>query len=520
MAEYVLERCHEVLLWILSYVVHSEGCSYNDVNLKYPEASVRPVKNWTTPTQVILTYSLITIDRLDMSLQTITLIGNLLMQWPNEFISWNPDLYCGIEELYISRNKLWQPDLYIYELIENDDKSQKYTHLVVSYMGMITDVRSIRTVASCKLNMYKFPFDTQVCTLTFSSYIYTATFGDPKKRDGSSEKSMLGNLGMGQRDIGPGDMAGPGISLILGSIFSVREELLGPTTRKTLPQSHRVADIEMTHGTYTEVIENTFLAKGDWIVLEVTVLNSKLSAGGNYSRVIYSFTIKRVSEIYVLTFIMPVYFMIILDMISMFIQMDKADRLGFKITLVLGFSMLLLILNDILPLSENPPLLGIFCCVCMATMLCSIVGSIGTAYILNLYKTQENVPRWVKTILRNRLSYLLCFKRTLVLEMKSVEAQDNSACCKKGKINFELAERNEDNVGQLDIPTEVKLLKRLLLAILKIHKSLIDSKKKNVAKLQCSMAANMVDRIILIVYSLIILVLSIYVIVVWTSEAV
>lgn len=75
------------------------------------------------------------------------------------------------------------------------------------------------------------------------------------------------------------------------------------------------------------------------------------------------------------------------------------------------------------------------------------------------------------------------------------------------------------NMGrQLNISTEVKLLKRLLLAILKIHKSLIDTKMENIAKLQCTVAANLVDRLILIVYTLIITVLTIYVTVVWSQK--
>lgn len=37
-------------------------------------------------------------------------------QWKNEFISWNPDSYCGIKEMYIKRDNFWQPDLYIYEM--------------------------------------------------------------------------------------------------------------------------------------------------------------------------------------------------------------------------------------------------------------------------------------------------------------------------------------------------------------------------------------------------------------------
>lgn len=359
--------------------------------------------------------------------------------------------------MYIKRDTLWQPDLYIYEMIDYDDKSQKNPYYIVYHNGNITDFRSLLTVAACKLDIFNFPFDTQVCKISFGSYIYNASKIQMMPLHKSTE------------------------------VFNHTKEL--------------------------------FMAKGDWILTDISVNQEIYDFNGdNYSKVFYKFTIERVSAVYVLTFIMPVYFMVALDMVSMFIQMDKADRLGFKMSLVLGFSMLLLILNNILPLSETPPLLGIFCCVCMATMLGSIVGSIGTSYILNLYEAQGNVPHWVKSIILNRFSYLLCFKRTLQINLASIEPQENSDRQKKGKICLELVEKKANTGRQLNISTEVKLLKRLLLAILKIHKSLIDTKMENIAKLQCTLAANLVDRLILIVYTLIITVLTIYVTVVWSKK--
>ncbi|XP_077311702.1 5-hydroxytryptamine receptor 3A-like isoform X2 [Lithobates pipiens] len=436
-------------------VLHCENCSYNDIKLNYTNKNVRPVKNWTVPTIVTVDFTLVSVVSLDMSMQTITTVGLFSMKWKNEFISWDPYLNCGIKEMYIKCD-LWQPDLYIYEMIDYDDKSQKNPFYIITHDGNITDSRSLLTVAACKLDIFNFPFDTQVCKISFGSYIYN-----------------VDNIQM-----------------------------------KPLRDSREV----FTH------TKDFFMAKGDWILTDINVTQQIYDfSGAKYSKVFYTFTIERVSAVYVLTFIMPVYFMVALDMVSMFIQMDKADRLGFKISLVLGFSMLLLILNNILPLSETPPLLGIFCCVCMATMLVSIAGSIGTSYILNMYEAQGNVPHWVKSIILNRFSYLLCFKRTPHRNVASIEPHENSDYQKKGKICLELVEKKANM--ELNISTEVKLLKRLLLAILKIHKSLIDTKMENIAKLQCTLAANLVDRLILIVYMLIITVLTIYVTVVWSQKS-
>lgn len=37
-------------------------------------------------------------------------------EWKNEFLSWNPNDYCGIEDVLIPNNNFWLPDLYIYEM--------------------------------------------------------------------------------------------------------------------------------------------------------------------------------------------------------------------------------------------------------------------------------------------------------------------------------------------------------------------------------------------------------------------
>lgn len=68
--------------------------------------------------------------------------------------------------------------------------------------------------------------------------------------------------------------------------------------------------------------------------------------------------------LYVINLIVPAGFLVLVDVASMFIPMEGGERLGFKITVVLGFSVLLLILNDLLPNSEVTPILGESCTVC------------------------------------------------------------------------------------------------------------------------------------------------------------
>jgi len=55
----------------------------------------------------------------------------------------------------------------------------------------------------------------------------------------------------------------------------------------------------------------------------------------------------------------PVFFFLVLDVISNFIDISGADKVSFKLTLLLSISVMLLILYNTLPsTAENIPLIG------------------------------------------------------------------------------------------------------------------------------------------------------------------
>ncbi|XP_073437625.1 5-hydroxytryptamine receptor 3A-like [Dendrobates tinctorius] len=314
-----------------------QDCSYKSVtNITFPSSAFRPVKMWTDATSVWV----------DISLYDI-----INVFWQNEFISWDPNLFCGIWYLYLRKEKFWRPDIYIYEMTDTEDKSQPPIYTELYWYGGMVDFKMQRVVTSCDLNIYKFPFDKQTCNISLGSYVYPA-----------SEIRFI---------------------------------------------SDSEAPYNRTKESYRE--------KGAWKLVNTTVLEDNYIAGGEiYSRIILMIIIQRIPQDYIVSFILPICFMVLLDIASMFIEMPKNDRLGFKISNVLGFSMLLLILNDIMPLSHTPPLLGIFCSLMMAAMVISIIESVFTAYILMLTDTQTNVPHWIEIVFVKYLSRILCFNRVKV----------------------------------------------------------------------------------------------------------
>lgn len=54
------------------------------------------------------------------------------------------------------------------------DTSPRIPYVHLDSSGYVTDNRPVRSVSSCNLDIYTFPFDTQNCSLTFNSYIHTS----------------------------------------------------------------------------------------------------------------------------------------------------------------------------------------------------------------------------------------------------------------------------------------------------------------------------------------------------------
>lgn len=427
-------------------------CSFynleRSLNLSSLQPDERPVSNWKNVCVVQLDLLLYTVVELNMNQQTIITYLWFTMSWRNELISWDSDDFCGITNIFLpSSSFFWKPDLYVYEMTESDKNTAVISYLNLDNNGTISSSFPLRVISTCNMDLYKFPFDTQTCTLTFRSYLYSV-----------NELIML-----------------------------------------ALSDSYNV----LRHS------QEVFASKGDWNLLNITVQNGTYGFLNNkYTVVIYKVTIKRTPVIYIINLIIPACFLVILDICSMFIQRYE-ERLVFKINVILGFSVLLLILNNMLPASGSQPMLGIFCCVCMAMMVLSIIGTIFSSYVLDHSVNPQHVPPWLKTLVLKYMARVLCFRK----------APSQKKMTRNGTLTKEPKTKATGDVQRMkDLQEkdnlEVKLLKKLLLEILKIHKRL-NLSKTEVAKLEWFQVAQVIDRLVLILYLLTVTAVFIVLIYAW-----
>ncbi|XP_041939084.1 5-hydroxytryptamine receptor 3C [Alosa sapidissima] len=199
-------------------------------------------------------------------------------------------------------------------------KESPYAQLVPS--GIVYTSDSYRMTTSCKMDLHKFPFDTQRCTITLISYIYTI------------------------------------------------EEL-------RLFSSYNAS-------TVTENSRKMFQSQGEWDLVNVDITRVNLTIGRFvWDQVVYTFIIRRRPLLYVVIFVVPVFYFLVLDLMSFFISGSGGEKLSFKVTVLLAISVLLLILHDMLPSTDqNMPLIGIYCLGIFTSVALSLLETILVSFIM------------------------------------------------------------------------------------------------------------------------------------------
>ncbi|XP_061913196.1 5-hydroxytryptamine receptor 3A-like isoform X2 [Entelurus aequoreus] len=315
--------------------VSEPACSYQDVldHLNLTRSNelyimTRPVRNYKQRTQVsleVLLYAILDVVEKEQKfipyVQTAT-------RWRNDYISWDPQEFCGIDNVSLPAEVLWKPDLTIEEMTEKD-KAPPTPYVTISANGFVEVHYDQVLVCTCRMHIYKFPFDTQRCNLTFKSVIHTAKDLLLKASDNSSEAS----------------------------------------------ESSR------------ELMRTQY----EWVFLNMNVTAYNASVDSDQDKIVYTITMRRKPILYIVNFVLPVLFFLGLDLASFLISDRAGEKLSFKITVLLAVTVLQLILNEILPSSTNRiPLIGVYCIGIFALMLLSLLETICVMRLMQIDNKSDN----------------------------------------------------------------------------------------------------------------------------------
>ncbi|KAG7488130.1 hypothetical protein MATL_G00031120 [Megalops atlanticus] len=259
----------------------------------------------------------------------------------------------------------------------------------------------LRIVSACNLEIYTFPFDIQNCSLTFGSYMHTSN------RTVSSTFQILAyeltkTLGMSHLYLTP----------FLVSL-SVKDVRVSPALS--------FAEISGNSKRYLE-------ASGEWELVVIQGEAGILQFGiDEWDIITFWVVIKRRPILYVVNLLIPSSFLMIIDILSFYLPPHSVDRASFKMTLILGYTVFLLIMNDLLPSTANgTPIIGIYFSVCLALMVISLLETVIITNVLhhNSMKYRE-VPRWVRVLILKYIARLICYRKPEDSPQASEDKLDN-----------------------------------------------------------------------------------------------
>ncbi|KAM5224556.1 5-hydroxytryptamine receptor 3A isoform 1-T1 [Hipposideros larvatus] len=287
----------------------------SDYLLTNYKKGVRPVRDWRKPTTVAIDVIVYAILSVDEKNQVLTTYIWYRQYWTDEFLQWNPEDFDNITKLSIPTDSIWVPDILINEFVDVG-KSPDIPYVYVRHHGEVQNYKPLQVVTACSLDIYNFPFDVQNCSLTFTSWLHT-------------------------------------IQDINISLWRLPEKV--------------------------KFDKSVFMNQGEWELLGVLTQFREFSIESSscYAEMKFYVVIRRRPLFYAVSLLLPSIFLMVMDIVGFYLPPDSGERVSFKITLLLGYSVFLIIVSDTLPATAiGTPLIGVYFVVCMALLVISLAETI------------------------------------------------------------------------------------------------------------------------------------------------
>ncbi|XP_002740584.2 neuronal acetylcholine receptor subunit alpha-10-like [Saccoglossus kowalevskii] len=133
---------------------------------------IRPVYNDSTQISLALGMAVKQMISMDEVSQRLSLSVWLRMLWKDEFLQWNSSEYGGTSELTIPLHMVWLPDIKLYNNIDEEFLRIDETMVILYSDGTVYWLTPAIVKASCRVDLWKFPFDQQSCFFKFGSWSY------------------------------------------------------------------------------------------------------------------------------------------------------------------------------------------------------------------------------------------------------------------------------------------------------------------------------------------------------------
>lgn len=154
------------------------------------DSSLRPASNQMYPTDLKVSFDLISINKLDELEEKLVTTTYLTLQWKDEFLTWDTAGF-RVKKIPLPQNAVWKPDFVLKNgFTEFREIGGSFYYVVLAFDGTIIWKPYQVFESQCSIDVTYFPFDRQMCNIQFtlwSHYTYQVTLSS------LSENVRMGN---------------------------------------------------------------------------------------------------------------------------------------------------------------------------------------------------------------------------------------------------------------------------------------------------------------------------------------
>lgn len=317
---------------------------------------IRPVLKHTDIVTVRFGIALNQIVELDEKNQILKQQAWVRLYWRDEFMTWDPEEYDGLDTVYVSVEDIWRPDIVLYNSVDQERTSFEVFPAglaIVEHDGTVKWLMPVILQSLCRIKVENYPFDVQDCPLKFGSWSL-----DGSKLDITNHTSKI-------------DLA-------------------------------------------------KYVTSVEWEVLDVPCKQNVLHyacCDAPFPDVTCNIRMRRRPAFYLFNLVFPTILLIIIGLFVFCLPPESGEKVSLAITVLLAMTVfMLLVMENVPPNSEAIPMLEQFIggTIALLTLSTAMAVFVVNFHFRGILKARP--PYWVRVFVLRGLAYIVCMrKRTRVL---------------------------------------------------------------------------------------------------------
>jgi len=349
-----------VLIYLLSSLTiclaKSKAELIDNLYLNY-DSRIRPSKVYSKKVSVefgVHLIELLDVSEVNQKIETKVILSHV---WNDPRLSWNVTEYGGAEHIFLESEKIWLPELVLYNNADGDFAVSIRTKALVHHTGRVEWSPPAILKTFCEMQVATFPFDTQNCTMKIGTWSQDGGVLDVVNLDeNGNESACLEKLGdtkfCGKRKCNP-------------------------------------------------AIISNFEENGEWKLLSIGCNKhyvKYICCAKPYPDMTYYFVIRRRPLYLIINILFPTLLFSLLTSAVFYLPSDAGEKITLSISILLSLIVFLLVVVEAIPsTAKGVPLL---CQYIVFTMILVCLSIVFTVIILNVHNrtpsTHEITPKTKK----------------------------------------------------------------------------------------------------------------------------